>query len=63
MTTLAISLNDAAITAATGSRLVYREPGYALLADGELLTGRRAMAQARRHPRSVVNHYWRHLGV
>ena len=63
MTTLAISLNDAAITAVTGSRLVYREPGYALLADGELLTGRRAMAQARRHPRSVVNHYWRHLGV
>ncbi|HKL62879.1 MAG TPA: FHA domain-containing protein, partial [Woeseiaceae bacterium] len=50
-------------TAVTGSRLVYREPGYALLDGGELVTGRRAMAQARRHPRSVVNHYWRHLGV
>ena len=63
MATLAISLNDAAVTAVTGSRLVYREPGYALLDGGELVTGRRAMAQARRHPRSVVNHYWRHLGV
>lgn len=63
MTTLAISLNDAAITAVTGSRLVYSEPGYALLTDDGLVTGRRAMAEARRHPRSVVNHYWRHLGV
>ncbi len=63
MTTLAVSLNDAAITAVTGSRLVYREPGFALLADGELVTGSRAVAEARRHPRSVVNHYWRHLSV
>ncbi|MEJ2602033.1 MAG: FHA domain-containing protein [Gammaproteobacteria bacterium] len=63
MTTLAISLNDAAITAVTGSRLVYREPGFALLADGDLVTGSRAMAEARRHPRSVVNHYWRNLNL
>lgn len=63
MTTLAISLNDAAVTAVTGSRLVYREPGFALLGDGDLVTGRRAMAEARRHPRSVVNHFWRHLGL
>ena len=63
MTTLAISLNDAAITAVTGSRLVYQEPGFALLRDGDLVTGGRATAEARRHPRSVVNHFWRHLGV
>jgi len=63
LTTLAISLNDAAVTAVTGSRLVYREPGFALLGDGELVTGRRAMAESRRHPRSVVNHFWRHLGL
>ncbi|HKL63132.1 MAG TPA: hypothetical protein VJ883_07175, partial [Woeseiaceae bacterium] len=63
MTTLAISLNDAAVTAVTGSRLVYREPGFALLADADLITGRRAMGEARRHPRSVVSHFWRHLGL
>ncbi len=63
MSTLAISLNDAAITAVTGSRLVYREPGFALLAGDALATGLAAVAEARRHPRSVVSHFWRHLGV
>lgn len=63
MARLALHLNDAALTAVSDTRIVYREPGYALMDDDSLVTGMAAFAESRRHPRSVYSRHWRKLSL
>ncbi len=61
MSRLAIHLNDAGITLSDGERIVYREPGYAWLGDGELTTGNEAFAHSRIDPRRIQHRFWSEL--
>ena len=61
MTRIAAHLNDAAITLLHDERIVYREPGFALLDERNLVTGQEAFANARIHPRRVHHRYWTNL--
>jgi hypothetical protein len=58
---LAVHLNDAAISVHDKDRVLYREPGIALLDDDRLTTGKEAFSQARLKPRRIHNHYWSEL--
>jgi hypothetical protein len=55
---LAAHLNDAGISVLDGERILYRQPGFALLDDDELKTGDAAFASARIRPRHIQNRYW-----
>jgi len=59
MSTIAIDINDANLIVADESGVLTAEPGYALLAGGEVLTGNDAYAQARLKPRDCSNRFWR----
>lgn len=61
MALLAAHLNDFAISVADADRILYREPGFALLEDEQLATGNEAYANARLKPRRINNHYWSEL--
>ena len=61
MSRLAAHLNDAGITLLDGERILYREPGFALLEDDQLTTGNRAFASARVNPRNIQHRYWVNL--
>ena len=61
MTRVAAHINDAAITLLREDGIAYREPGFALLDDRNLITGSEAFAGARVHPRSVQHRYWTNL--
>jgi hypothetical protein len=61
MSRLAAHLNDAGITLLDSERILYREPGFALLEDSKLTTGNRAFASARINPRSIQHRYWSDL--
>lgn len=63
MTLLAAHINDAGIVVVDAERVLYREPGFALLEDGRLLTGDAAYAQARLKPRLINNAYWNSLST
>ena len=63
MSTLAIDINDANLVIADESGVLAAEPGYALVADGEILTGYDAYAQARLRPRDCSNRYWENLSL
>jgi hypothetical protein len=58
---LAAHLNDAAILVANNERILYREPGFALLEDDHLTTGSEAFSNARLKPRRIQNRYWSEL--
>lgn len=58
---LAAHINDAGISVMDQGKVLYREPGFALLDDGKLTTGNEAFAQARLKPRSIQNGYWSQL--
>ncbi|NNF40071.1 MAG: FHA domain-containing protein [Woeseiaceae bacterium] len=58
---LAAHLNDAAIVVANGERILYREPGFALLENDTLVVGAEAYANARLQPRAVKNRFWSEL--
>jgi len=58
---LAAHLNDAAILVSNDKRVLYREPGFALLEDDHLTTGNKAYANASLKPRRIQNHYWSEL--
>ena len=51
MTLLAAHLNDAGLLFTDGERILCREPGFALLEDDGLTTGREAWANASLKPR------------
>jgi hypothetical protein len=55
---LAAHLNDAGISVLDSERILYRQPGFALLDDDDLKTGDAAFANARIRPRHVQNRYW-----
>lgn len=61
MAILAAHLNDAAILVTNDERILYREPGFALLEDDHLTTGNEAYSNARLKPRRIQNHYWSEL--
>jgi len=63
VSTLAIDINDANLIIADESGVLGAEPGYALVADGEVLTGDAAYAQARLRPRDSSNRYWENLSL
>ncbi len=61
MTLLAAHLNDAGLLFTDGERILCREPGFALLEDDGLVTGREAWACASLKPRRIINRYWAEL--
>jgi hypothetical protein len=61
MALLAAHLNDAGILFVNDEKILYREPGFALLEDDHLITGAAAYASASLKPRSIQNHYWSEL--
>lgn len=63
MTLLAAHLNDAGILFTDGERILCREPGYALLEDDGLVTGRPAWASASLKPRLIQNRFWAGLSI
>jgi hypothetical protein len=58
---LAAHINDAGISVLSAERLLYREPGFALLDDDELTTGSKAFENARIKPRRIQNRFWSEL--
>jgi hypothetical protein len=58
---LAAHINDAGISVLSAERLLYREPGFALLEDDELATGLKAFENARIKPRRIQNRFWSSL--
>jgi hypothetical protein len=58
---LAAHLNDAEITLVNDDKILYREPGFALLEDDGLITGSEAYSSARVKPRRIHNHFWSDL--
>ena len=58
---LAAHINDAGISVMDSDSVLYREPGYALLDDDRLTTGRDAFSQARVKPRRIQHGYWSNL--
>ena len=61
MTLFAAHLNDAGILLANQEKVLFREPGFAVLEDEQLITGADAYASARLHPRRIQNRYWSDL--
>ena len=62
MPLFAAHINDAGITLVRGERIVYREPGFALL-DETLHTGNEAFSRSRIDPRRIQHRYWASLGT
>jgi hypothetical protein len=58
---IATHLNDADISVINAERVLYREPGFALLDDERLKTGNEAFDSARLEPRRIYNKYWSNL--
>ncbi len=63
MTRLAMHINDAGITLLNKDRIVYREPGFALLSHESLTTGNEAFSRARIDPRRIQHRFWSELVV
>jgi len=61
VTRCAIHISDAGITLLNSERIVYREPGFALLRDGRLTTGNEAFGHSRIDPRGIHHHFWSDL--
>lgn len=63
MARAALHLNDAGITLLDSDRILYRQPGYALLGEDGLVTGDAAFSRARINPRHVHHRYWKDLAT
>ena len=61
MSTAIIELNDSEIRLGTGDNIVLRQPGYAVLADTGITTGKQAYAMACSNPRQTYHRYWSQL--
>jgi hypothetical protein len=61
MSLLAAHINEAGISVLDASRILYREPGFALLDDEQLSLGAAAYSQARIKPRRIHRHFWADL--
>jgi hypothetical protein len=58
---LAAHINDAGICILDSNKVLYREPGFALLDDDRLTTGSEAFSQARVKPRRIQHGFWSSL--
>jgi hypothetical protein len=58
---LSAHLNDAGLCVLDAESILYREPGFALLEDDALTTGKVAFASARIRPRRIQNGFWASL--
>ena len=58
---LAVHVNDAGISVLDADKVLYREPGFALLEDEGLSTGSAAFNEARLKPRRIQHRYWSNL--
>lgn len=63
MTRAALHLNDAGITLLSADRVLYRQPGFALLSQDRLVTGNEAFARARINPRQLQHRHWMELSI
>ena len=63
MSLLALHLNDAGVLLTDGERILCREPGFALLEDDGVVTGREAWAVASLKPRRIQNRFWAELST
>lgn len=63
MELLAAHINDAGIVVVDSDRILYREPGFALLEDDGLVTGAAAYSSASLKPRRIHNRYWSGLST
>ena len=63
MSLLALHINDASISVAGADGRLYREPGFAMLADGSVATGEAAQKQSRLKPRQIQNTFWSSLST
>ncbi|MGI9200858.1 MAG: hypothetical protein ACR2QL_07350, partial [Woeseiaceae bacterium] len=61
MSLLAAHVNDAGISVLNAEQVIYKEPGFALLEDDRLSTGKVAFANSRIRPRRIQNRYWANL--
>lgn len=61
MSLLAAHINDAGISVLSAERLLYREPGFALIDDDEITTGSKAFQNARIKPRRIHSRFWSDL--
>ena len=61
MSLLAAHINDAGISVLSADRILYREPGFALLEDDDLTTGMKAFQNARVKPRRIQSRFWSDL--
>ena len=63
MSLLSVHLNDAGLCVLDAEAILYREPGFALLEDDDLTTGKAAFANARIRPRRIQNGFWANLST
>ncbi|MBT8084520.1 MAG: FHA domain-containing protein [Woeseia sp.] len=63
MSRAALHINDAGITLLDADKLLYRQPGFALLQNDELKTGDAAVSLARINPRHVQHRFWSELST
>ncbi|MEO1246293.1 MAG: FHA domain-containing protein [Pseudomonadota bacterium] len=61
MSLLAAHINDAGIAVYGDQGILYREPGFALLEDRELVIGETAYRNARLKPRRIHSRFWSEL--
>ncbi len=61
MTRFAIHILDAGITLLNSERIIYREPGFASLGNGNLITGNDAFEHSKIDPRGIHHRYWSDL--
>lgn len=61
MALLAAHLNDAGILVVNDEKILYCEPGFALLEDDHLITGAEAYVNASLKPRKIQNRFWSQL--
>lgn len=63
MARLALYPNDAGVTLLDERRIVYRQPGFALLDGKDLVIGNAAFRRARIDPRGIQHRYWSQMSV
>lgn len=63
MRNLAIEISDARLVVVDENAVLHSEPGFAVVADGETLTGTEAFAEARKKPRETSHSHWSTLSI
>ena len=63
MSLLAAHINDVSVSVVGGGRVLYREPGFALLEDDSVITGDAALKRSRLNPRQIQNRFWSELSI